>query len=227
MSPVAVRQDPRAARPHPQLRHAAHRHGQRPGLRRHDGRARHLDPPGAGRPCRDARRGRHRQPGARRAQAPGDSPGVAAGALGELRSGPPARGGRQSAEQRHQIQPDRRQDRAVDERRQGVHRHPASRTRAPASRRRTSGACSAASSGCPPSRPAAKARPGSASRSSSASSSCTAARSPRKVPGPGRGSTFIDPAADGARTACVMTTHPAYLSSWTTKRRRARWSATI
>ncbi len=86
-------------------------------------------------------------------------------------------------EQRHQIQPDRRQDRAVDERRQGIHASSWSRMRAPASRRRISAACSAASSGCRPSRPAAKARPGSASRSSSASSSCTAARSRRKAPG--------------------------------------------
>ena len=61
-----------------------------------------------------------RQPRARRAQAPDDPPGVAAGALVELRPGPAARGGRQSRQQRHQVQPGRRQDRAVDERRPGV-----------------------------------------------------------------------------------------------------------
>ena len=173
----------------------------------------------------DARRRRHRQPRARRTQAPDDSSRVAAGALGELRSGPAARGGRQPPEQRHQVQPDRRQDRAVDERRQGGHRHPASRTRAPASRRRTSAACSAASSGCRPSRPPAKARPGSASRSSSASSSCTAARSRPKAPG--------RDAARPSRSGCRWRRKrrheraPSTSMSWTTRRRRARWSATI
>ena len=72
-----------------------------------------IDPPRAGR-CRGAgQRGRRGQPAARRQQA-ADHHGVGAAELvTDVRRRPHPRGDRQSRQQRHQIQPDRRQDRAA------------------------------------------------------------------------------------------------------------------
>ncbi len=57
------------------------------------------------------------EPRAGREEEPDHPSRVAAAPDVELRSRPAARGGRQSGQQRHQVQPDRRQHRAVDERR--------------------------------------------------------------------------------------------------------------
>ena len=92
-----------------------------------------------------------------------------------VRRRPDPRGDRQSRQQRHQILPDRRQDHGAASPMRATTPSSASPTRAPACRRKISAGCSAASSGCRPSRPPAKARPASACRSSSASSTCMAA----------------------------------------------------
>ena len=79
---------------------------------------------------------------------------------------------------------------------------------------RTFPASMAVSSGCPPNRPAARARSASACRSSSASSTCTAARSTRRVAGPGHGTTFTLtlPAAKENGAASVALIASAILS---------------
>ena len=97
------------------------------------------------------------------------------------RHGAAARGGRQSDQQRRQIQPPRRPDRGHPGARGRGGSDPRRRSRGRACRRRTATACSAVSSGFPPSRPAAKARPGSACPLPSASSTFTTAASSWKV----------------------------------------------
>ena len=78
----------------------------------------------------------------------------------DVRCRPDARSDRQSHQQRHQIQPDRRQDRSCWSATRRTTPSSASPTKAPACRRRISAGCSAASSGFPPSRPAGESSTG-------------------------------------------------------------------
>ena len=132
------------------------------------------------------RRSRRRQPASGRQQA-ADHHGVGAAEFRHhVRRRPDAGGDRQSHQQRHQIQSDRRQDHRAWSARSRTTPSSASPTKAPACRRKISDGCSAASSGFPPNPPPAKARPVWAFRSSSALSTCMAARSPPTAPAPDR-----------------------------------------
>ena len=120
-------------------------------------------------------RGRRGQPAARPSTSSRPSPSPRRRARHHVRRRPDARGDRQSRQQRHQVHSDRRQDHGAASPMRRQHRHPRSPTGRRACRRKISAGCSAVSSDCPPSRPAAKARPASACRSSNASSTCMAA----------------------------------------------------
>ena len=121
-------------------------------------------------------RGRRRQPAAGRQQA-ADHHGVGAAEFRHhVRRRPDARGDRQSHQQRHQIQPDRRQDRGAGQPRAGQHHHPRHRR----GRRPVAGGSRTAVRPLPAAvrqtdrrRKLDRAR---ACRSSSASSTCMAAR---------------------------------------------------
>jgi hypothetical protein len=88
---------------------ATDRNGQRADLGRHDGYARHRDPQRADRSCRHAG-GIVVPTGHWPRRSSRTFISVAAAPDLELRSGPVARGGRQSPEQRHQVQSERRQE---------------------------------------------------------------------------------------------------------------------
>ena len=166
----------RPGRAHPRRHQAPDLDGRSSDFGRDGRRLRYHDPPRAGRYRRPGRRGRRRQPAARRQQA-ADHHGVGAAEFRHhVRRRPDARGDRQSRQQRHQIQADRRQDHGGGHPRARTTPSSASPTRARGCRRKISAGCSAASSGSPPNPPPAKARPASACRSSSASSTCMAAR---------------------------------------------------
>ena len=101
----------RPGRAHPRRHQAPDLDGRSPDFGRDGGCLRHLDPPRAGR-CRGPRqRGRGRQSAAGREQAAGHHGVGAAEFRHHVRCRPDAGGDRQFDQQRHQIQPDRRQDR--------------------------------------------------------------------------------------------------------------------
>ena len=109
----ARRQHGGADRLHPQRRQPADRDGRRSRVRRHGRRARHHDPARGGRSRRPGAGSRGRKPAARGAQA-AEHRGVGTGRSdGDVRFRPHPRGDRQSGEQRHQVQPDRRDDRPL------------------------------------------------------------------------------------------------------------------
>ena len=100
----------RPGRAHPRRHQAPDLDGRSSDFGRDGGRLRHLDPPRAGRYRGPGQRSRRRQPALGRQQA-ADHHGVGAAEFRHhVRRRPDAGGDRQSGQQRHQIQSDRRQD---------------------------------------------------------------------------------------------------------------------
>ena len=183
----------RAGRAHPPVGAPADRHGRRSDRRRARRRRRHLGPrlPLRSRPCW-SRRSSEQQPKARRRQGPGDATiAVEPGLFVMRRHGAAARGGRQSRQQRREIQPARRARSTSAPAREGGEAVRARRRPGPGPLAGGHGAgSSAASSGFRPSRPAAKARPALAFRLPNASSTFTMAASSWKVPARRGGAVF-------------------------------------